>query len=503
MISHKRYAAFVPTHIKCLALALAILLCHPTMAKPRPTGFRAPSSTQSAHGAAPTPPKQTPSASHGTSSLRSTPAEAQATYYAQNVEVPSVADPIVDIDANYQSGDDIIGVDLDHFKKHNQWRCPSRNCSTITNDDDVLKLSGAPDVRQKHEWRWVDGPEGKEVSSWPGWQTNSQRQRLLYCFWNGGERSDSEGAGELVLWNTGRGPNQPLCHFYKMCRWTTVDTNVCADNLCYSPLWAATVSAMVAIFFCKGHTPRPATRSSSRTCWYSTTCHSKGGLSKRAHRAARRAKRYGALRTRSKKAIMDWKPSALAAVKSPSKQRILHASRALREGRRPLDRHPCLGPTPPHSTPRCISDATVTMTGKVRGGMMRSETPRVTVTPAAVLLAVSPFCVSDLSQRKKSRCQHRPIRRAGVFAASSFLIRVAVCVVLAMLVMLATPAQAEYTVSTFAGSTKGTWGFNYPIGIAVSPDGLTVYICDERSHRIRKVTGGVVSTFAGPSGTAL
>ena len=81
------------------------------------------------------------------------------------------------------------------------------------------------------------------------------------------------------------------------------------------------------------------------------------------------------------------------------------------------------------------------------------------------------------------------------------------CVVL---VMLATPAQAEYTVSTFAGSTKGATDgaaasalFYDPTGIAVSPDGLTVYICDERSHRIRKVTGGVVSTFAGPSGTAL
>ena len=82
--------------------------------------------------------------------------------------------------------------------------------------------------------------------------------------------------------------------------------------------------------------------------------------------------------------------------------------------------------------------------------------------------------------------------------------------------MLATPAQAEYTVSTFAGST-GTLGsaapsgitdgaaasalFDYPYGIAVSPDGLTVYICDTVNYRIRKVTGGVVSTFAGPSGT--
>ena len=433
MISYKRYAAFVSTLIKCLALAF--LLCQPTMAKPSPTGFRAPSSTQSEHGAAPTPPKQTPSASHGTSSLRSTPAEAQATYYAQNVEVPSVADPsvdgvIVDIDANYQSGDDIIGVDLDHFKKHNQWRCPSRNCSTITNDDDVLKLSGAPDVRQKHEWRWVDGPEGKEVSSWPGWQTNSQRQRLLYCFWNGGERSDSEGAGELVLWNTGRGPNQPLCHFYKMCRWTTVDTNVCADNLCYSPLWAATVVAtMVAIFFCKGHTPRPATRSSSRTCWYSTTCHSKGGLSKRAHRAARRAKRYGALRTRSKKAIMDWKPSALAAVKSPSKQRILHASRALREGRRPLDRHPCRGPTPPHSTPRCISDATVTMTGKVRGGMMRSETPRVTVTrqPCSWRCRPSAFRTSLKEKRAVVNTDRSAVRVSLRHPVSSFELPCVLC----------------------------------------------------------------------------
>ena len=44
---------------------------------------------------------------------------------------------------------------------------------------------------------------------------------------------------------------------------------------------------------------------------------------------------------------------------------------------------------------------------------------------------------------------------------------------------------------------------SHPYDIAVSPDGLTVYICDYGNSRIRKVTGGVVSTFAGPSGTAV
>ena len=31
---------------------------------------------------------------------------------------------------------------------------------------------------------------------------------------------------------------------------------------------------------------------------------------------------------------------------------------------------------------------------------------------------------------------------------------------------------------------------NYPYGIAVSPDGLTVYIC-EGPHSVRKITGGI------------
>lgn len=61
------------------------------------------------------------------------------------------------------------------------------------------------------------------------------------------------------------------------------------------------------------------------------------------------------------------------------------------------------------------------------------------------------------------------------------------------------------TVSTLAGS--GTAGFqdgpaasaqfNIPIGVAVSPDGSTVYVADRGNLRIRRVQGGMVSTVAG------
>ena len=62
-------------------------------------------------------------------------------------------------------------------------------------------------------------------------------------------------------------------------------------------------------------------------------------------------------------------------------------------------------------------------------------------------------------------------------------------------------------VSTFAGSgTAGavngnnlTAQFNYPQGIAVAPNG-DVYVADEQNNQIRKISGGIVTIFAG-SGT--
>ena len=48
---------------------------------------------------------------------------------------------------------------------------------------------------------------------------------------------------------------------------------------------------------------------------------------------------------------------------------------------------------------------------------------------------------------------------------------------------------------TFAGSTLGfadgtgtDASFNRPSGVAVSPDGGTVYVADDVNHRIRQVT---------------
>ena len=45
--------------------------------------------------------------------------------------------------------------------------------------------------------------------------------------------------------------------------------------------------------------------------------------------------------------------------------------------------------------------------------------------------------------------------------------------------------------------------FKYPSGVAVSPDGLRLFVADTNNHRIRSVTisSGVVATLAG-SGTA-
>jgi len=63
-------------------------------------------------------------------------------------------------------------------------------------------------------------------------------------------------------------------------------------------------------------------------------------------------------------------------------------------------------------------------------------------------------------------------------------------------------------VSTFAGvaGTSGFLGgaaagaqFNSPLGVAVAPNG-TIYVADSGNHCIRKISGGVVSTFAGSPG---
>jgi sugar lactone lactonase YvrE len=60
-------------------------------------------------------------------------------------------------------------------------------------------------------------------------------------------------------------------------------------------------------------------------------------------------------------------------------------------------------------------------------------------------------------------------------------------------------------VSTFAGvagaggfldGAAGAALFSSPLGIAVAPDG-TVYVADSGNHCVRKIAGGVVSTFAG------
>ena len=55
-------------------------------------------------------------------------------------------------------------------------------------------------------------------------------------------------------------------------------------------------------------------------------------------------------------------------------------------------------------------------------------------------------------------------------------------------------------VTTLAGSGTATWAdgtgtsasFNYPTGVAVSPNGLTVYVADQGNTRIRSVTSELV-----------
>jgi sugar lactone lactonase YvrE len=58
--------------------------------------------------------------------------------------------------------------------------------------------------------------------------------------------------------------------------------------------------------------------------------------------------------------------------------------------------------------------------------------------------------------------------------------------------------------SIFAGSTVGLVNgdaasakFNGPSGVAISPDGSTVYVSDYGNSKIRMITGGIVSTLAG------
>ncbi len=65
-------------------------------------------------------------------------------------------------------------------------------------------------------------------------------------------------------------------------------------------------------------------------------------------------------------------------------------------------------------------------------------------------------------------------------------------------------------VSTVAGT--GTFGvtngpvstaqFGFPSGLAVSPNGLTIYVCDRMTHTIRKISGGNVTTLAGTAFSA-
>lgn len=44
--------------------------------------------------------------------------------------------------------------------------------------------------------------------------------------------------------------------------------------------------------------------------------------------------------------------------------------------------------------------------------------------------------------------------------------------------------------------------FNWPMGVAVSSDGSTIYVAEYWSHTIRKISGGTVTTLAGTSGVA-
>ena len=54
-----------------------------------------------------------------------------------------------------------------------------------------------------------------------------------------------------------------------------------------------------------------------------------------------------------------------------------------------------------------------------------------------------------------------------------------------------------------SGSTDGaasSASFNYPMGIAVSSEGTTVYVADTNNRKLRAVANGIVTTFAGCAG---
>ncbi len=60
------------------------------------------------------------------------------------------------------------------------------------------------------------------------------------------------------------------------------------------------------------------------------------------------------------------------------------------------------------------------------------------------------------------------------------------------------------SVSTVAGSVRGFQDgpvkealFDRPSGVAVTADGLTIYVADSQNDRVRKISGGVVTTLAG------
>jgi len=84
-------------------------------------------------------------------------------------------------------------------------------------------------------------------------------------------------------------------------------------------------------------------------------------------------------------------------------------------------------------------------------------------------------------------------------------------IVVVLLIFSATTAAAQsYTISTIAGNHSAGFSgdsgpatqaqLNFPGGIAVAPDG-TLYIADPNNNRVRKVSNGTISTYAG-NGTA-
>jgi gliding motility-associated-like protein len=69
-------------------------------------------------------------------------------------------------------------------------------------------------------------------------------------------------------------------------------------------------------------------------------------------------------------------------------------------------------------------------------------------------------------------------------------------------IRMITPSGAVTTVAGTGvfGVTNGpaaTAQFGFPSGIAVTPDGSTIYVCDRMTHTIRKISGGNVTTIAG------